>query len=142
MENSQFDAICSQLLTQEDLKISKEIFDRVKKEGILTQIDYKNNLSYIKIYSLNDIYLSAIVPILHNFGFEIVDEITYNIACEGKKVYIIRFNLDLEKNEKMDSSKNNIEYVISESLKYEYIKRTKLFLWYITKIYHCVRFPC
>lgn len=127
MENSQFDAICSQLLTQEDLKISKELFDRVQNEGLLTQIDYKNNLSYIKIYSLNDIYLSAIVPILHNFGFEIVDEITYSIVCEGKKVYIIRFNLNLEKNDKMDSSKNNIEYVISESLKYDYIKRTKLF---------------
>jgi len=97
MENSQFDAICSQLLTQDDLKISQELFERVKNEGLLTQIDYKNNLSYIKIYSLTDIYLSAIVPILHNFGFEIIDEITYNIAYEGQKIYIIRFNLNLEK---------------------------------------------
>jgi glutamate dehydrogenase len=127
MENSQFDAVCSQLLTQDDLKISEELFDKVQETSLITQIDYKNNFSYIKIYSLKEIYLSSIVPVIHNFGFEIVDEITYNIAHDGKKIYIIRFNLNLEKNIKMDTSRSNIEYVISESLKYDYIKQTKLF---------------
>lgn len=127
MEKAQFDAVCSQLLTQEDLKISKELFEKVVKEEILTQVNYKNNLSYIKISSLKEIYLSAVVPILHNFGFEIIDEISYSIVFESKKINIIRFNLNLEKTEKMDTSKANIEYVISQSLKYEYIKRTKLF---------------
>jgi glutamate dehydrogenase len=127
MANSQYDAICSQLLTQEDLKISDELFSQVLKEECITRIDYKNKKSYIKIYSTTDIYLSSVVPVLHNFGFEIMDEITYSITQKSQTVYILRFNLNLEKNEKMDHSKENIEHVISDSLKYEYIKRTKLF---------------
>ncbi|MFA7084184.1 MAG: NAD-glutamate dehydrogenase domain-containing protein, partial [Arcobacteraceae bacterium] len=127
MGNSHLDAICSQLFTQEDFKISKELFKEIEKDGLVTHVDYRNNLSYIKIYSLNNIYLSSIVPILHNFGFEIVDEITYHLTQEEKKVNILRFNLNLEKNEKIEASKENIEYVISESLKHSYIKRTKLF---------------
>lgn len=127
MANSQYDAICSQLLTQDDLKISDELFAEVIQKEYLTRIDYKNKHSFIKIYSTKDIYLSSVVPILHNFGFEIMDEITYSISQKNKTIYILRFNLNLQKNDKMDRSKENIEDVISDSLKYSYIKRTKLF---------------
>jgi glutamate dehydrogenase len=127
MANSQYDAICSQLLTQDDLKISDELFAEVIEKEYITRIDYKNKNSFIKIYSTKDIYLSSVIPVLHNFGFEIMDEITYSISQKKKTIYILRFNLNLQKNDKMDSSKENIEHVISDSLKYSYIKRTKLF---------------
>lgn len=127
MEASEFDSICSQLLTKEDLQISKELVQRIKKESIVTEINNKGKQPFIKIYSHNELYLSAIIPILHNFGFEIKDEITYNIPDNKELIYITRFNLNLEQSEKMESSKENVELVITDSLKYSYIKRTKLF---------------
>lgn len=127
MEASQFDSICSQLLTKEDLQVSKELVQRIEQESIVTEIVYKGKQSYIKIYSQKELYLSSIVPILHNFGFEIIDEITYNIPQKKELIYITRFNLNLNESGRIDSSKENVEFVITDALKYEYIKRTKLF---------------
>ncbi|RXJ60755.1 NAD-glutamate dehydrogenase domain-containing protein [Candidatus Marinarcus aquaticus] len=127
MEASQFDSICSQLLTKEDLQVSKELVQRIENESIVTEIVYKGKQSYIKIYALKELYLSSIIPILHNFGFEIIDEITYNIPNKKELIYITRFNLNLAEKDKLDSSKENVEFVITDALKYEFIKRTKLF---------------
>ncbi|WP_419770135.1 MAG: NAD-glutamate dehydrogenase domain-containing protein [Candidatus Marinarcus sp.] len=127
METTELNSVCSQLLTQDDLKIPENLHEKLEKEDVVTDIVYKGKNSSIKIYSKNELYLSSITPVLHNFGFEIIDEVTYNVYYNNESIFISRFNLNLEKNDKIESAKENIEYVVSHSLKYCYIKRTKLF---------------
>ena len=51
--------------------------------------------SRIKIFSKEQIILSHITPILHNIGFEIIDEVTYNISDNKELIYISKFNESL-----------------------------------------------
>jgi len=127
MATSDINAICSQLLTPDDLAVSDELFDEVLKDGIVTKILENKKLKYVKIYSKEQLFLSHITPLLHNIGFEIIDEVTYNVTNSKKLIYISRFNLNVEDSEKMDSAKDNLEAVISQSLKDTTVKHSKAF---------------
>ncbi|RXJ66499.1 glutamate dehydrogenase [Halarcobacter ebronensis] len=128
--SSDMNAICSQLLTPEDLKISNELFSEVIENVIVTNItDYLDSKS-IKIYSTYQLFLSSITPILHDIGFMIVDEVTYNIRNGSQLIYVSRFNLrinDKEDMKKIDSAKINLEAIITRCLKDPSVFHSKVF---------------
>ena len=127
MATSTMDVICSQLLSKDDLNVSDKLFNEVQKELIVTKIIQNKDLTAIKIFSKERIYLSTITPILHNFGFDIIDEVTYNIAKGKKEIYISRFNLDLKDSGHICLAKENIEHVISDTLLCDTFSSCKLF---------------
>lgn len=120
-------AICSQILTADDLKIEEKLFQQVMKEKIVTKILDNNNGIHIKIFSKEQIILSHITPILHNIGFEIIDEVTYNITDNKELIYISKFNLNSPNFEKIGKAKNNLEAIITHSLQDPTIKHSKAF---------------
>ena len=128
--SSDMNAICSQLLTPQDLEISNELFNEVVENIIVTHIsDYQDTKS-IKIYSTYQLFLSSITPILHDIGFMIVDEVTYNIRNASKLIYVSRFNLRINDKayiKKIESAKSNLESIINRCLKDSSVKHTKVF---------------
>jgi glutamate dehydrogenase len=127
---SDMNAICSQLLTPTDLDISDKLFTQVLNDTIVTQIIENNDSNSIKIYSTYLLYLSSIIPILHDIGFIIIDEVTYNIRNSKELIYISRFNLKIENGadiKKMAYAKNNLESIITSSLKDSSLVHSKVF---------------
>jgi len=128
--SSDMNAICSQLLTHDDLEISEELFSKVIKDTIVTNIAETQDTKYIKIYSTYQLFLSSITPILHDIGFMIIDEVTYNISKNSKLIYVSRFNLRInDKNDlkKIDHAKENLESIITRCLKDPSLKHSKVF---------------
>ncbi len=114
--HSQLNAICSQLLTKDDLNLPKTLIANVLKDNVLTEITISEKTSSIRIFSTTQLYLSQITPLLHDFSFNVIDEVTYNIEHEKNFIYINRFNLDIEDQKKLLISKKNIETIISDAL--------------------------
>ncbi len=127
MATSQMNAVCSQLLTQNDLNISDNYFDEVQTKGIVTSILENNDLKSIKIFSKEQIYLSEITPILHDMGFIIIDEVTYNLSKGDELIYITRFNLSLKETKQIEIARENIETVLSDTLKNDNMYHCKLY---------------
>ncbi|UTJ07536.1 NAD-glutamate dehydrogenase domain-containing protein [Arcobacter roscoffensis] len=127
MANSDMHAICSQLLTPDDLAVSNELFEEVLKEDIVSKILDGKDTKYVKIFSTKKLFLSHITPLLHNIGFEIIDEVTYNISHKNKEIYISRFNLNVTDTSKLEEAKDNLEFIIANSLKDCNIKHSKAF---------------
>lgn len=132
MPTSQMNAVCSQLLTQNDLNISDDYFDEVQKKSIVTSILENNDLKSIKIFSKEQLYLSQITPILHDMGFTIIDEVTYNLSKNNELIYITRFNLHLDDTNQIEAARENVENVLSDTLKNETMFHCKLY----ALIYH------
>ena len=88
MSNSSINAVCSTLLAPEDLDVSDELFQSILKDGIITKITIKPGTSSINIYATAQLYLSAIIPILHDFSFNIIDEVSYKIV-KNKRIYLL-----------------------------------------------------
>jgi glutamate dehydrogenase len=120
-----YNAVCSQLLRPEDLQVEETIFEALKAQEIVTRIVCEQ--ASIHIYSTKHLFLSDIMPVLHNFGFRIVDEVTYRVEKEKVEVYVTRFNLQLEDTAKIDRARDNIERVISESLCGRILSKCQLF---------------
>jgi glutamate dehydrogenase len=102
MESSSVNAVFSAQLSKKDLTISNELFKSIQEKKIITQIIDDEKQPSINIFATTQIYLSSIVPILHDFGFTIIDEVAYKIKKDKHDVYINRFNL------KIDDTKNTI----------------------------------
>lgn len=109
-------AICSQLLTQDDLTISDELFTQIQTNEIIAKIELRKKGTSIRIFSLRQLYLSNITPILHNFGFTIIDEVTYTIEKGKTPIFINRFNLSLESVDLISTARVNIEQIIADAL--------------------------
>ena len=127
MPSSSINAVCSELLSTDDLNIDDELFKRVIKDNIITKILEDIKQPSINIYATSQLYLSSIVPILHDFGFTIIDEIAYKIHKNKEDIYINRFNIKIEDNKNISKSKCNIEQVISDSLNGIIFSRCQLF---------------
>jgi len=106
----------STTISKENSTISDELCSDILERKIITEIVDDSKLPYINIYSAQQIYLSSILPILHDFGFIIIDEITYTIKKDKQQIYLNKFNLKLEDIKNLKSSKLNIQSVISDSL--------------------------
>ena len=115
-ETAALNAICSQLLHPDDLKISSELHQRILKEKIVSLIFVNEEHVSIKIYATKALHLSSMTPVLHDFGFRIIDEITYELTQDKDSIYVNRFNLDIDNLDKFQLAKDNIEHIISLSL--------------------------
>ncbi|PHR58428.1 MAG: glutamate dehydrogenase [Arcobacter sp.] len=115
-ETAFFNSVCSQLLQPDDLKISSELFERITQEKIVSKIYLSDKSVSIKIYADHILHLSSMTPVLHDFGFDIIDEVTYKIPKNEVSVHVNRFNLDVQDLKKLASAKDNIEKIISLSL--------------------------
>ena len=127
MATSQMNAVCSQLLTQNDLNISDDYFDQVQKESIVASILENDDLRSIKIFSKKQIYLSQITPILTDMGFIVIDEVTYNLSKKDEVIYVSRFNLSLDDTRQIKVARENIEHVLSGTLKSEQMVHCPLY---------------
>ena len=123
----ELDVICSQILNESDLIIDDEIYERLIKEKVVSSISSKNDFKSLKIFSLDQIYLSAISPLLHDIGFEIIDELSYKLKRKNTLIYIARFNFNLENSNIVKKSQINIENIITNSLLDESIVNSKVF---------------
>lgn len=132
MATSQMNAVCSQLLTQNDLNISDKYFDEVQQKGVVTSILENDDLKSIKIFSKEQLYLSQITPILHDMGFVIIDEVTYNLSRKDELIYISRFNLHLEDTKQIEKARENIENVLTNTIMQDTMFHCKLY----ALIYH------
>ena len=115
-QKEMLNAICSQLLTPDDINLSKETIKRIEDEKLVVQVLIDSNNAAIRIYSLEARMLSSIMPILHNLGFNIIDEIAYSFQSTNTTYHLKRFNLDLQKIDKIAQAKENIEQVIAKAL--------------------------
>ena len=127
MATHDINAICSQLLTSDDLNVDEKLFKEVLENRIVTKILDNKNSKYIKIFSKEQIFLSHITPLLHNIGFEIIDEVTYNVADKKDLIFISRFNLNIPDLQKLEIAKDNIETIITQSLQDPTVKHSKAF---------------
>jgi glutamate dehydrogenase len=127
MQSKELNVICSQLLTQNDLNVSDKLFDDVQKNGIVASILENNDLKSIKIFSKTQIFLSQITPILHDMGFVIVDEVTYSIEKSKEMIFISKFNLSLDDTKKVEQARENIEAILSLTLKHDNMHNCKLY---------------
>ena len=129
MTTSDMNAVCSQLLRPEDLEISDKLFNQVLDENIVTELTEENGNVSIKIYSSYQLFLSSVTPILHHIGFLIIDEVTYNIQRKKDLIYVSRFNFKILEDEtlgKISSSKQNLQNVITDSIKDSSFKSSKV----------------
>lgn len=127
MATSDIQAICSQLLTPDDLAVDDKLFEQVLNEKIVTKILDNKKSKYVKIFSKEQLFLSHITPLLHNIGFEIIDEVTYNVANNKELIYISRFNLNIDDFEQIEKAKDNIEAIMNYSLKDTTVKHSKAY---------------
>jgi len=127
MQSSSMNAVFSGLLSKKDLTISNELFSSIQEKKIVTQIMDDVEQPSINIFATKQLYLSSIVPVLHDFGFIIIDEVAYKITKDKKDVYINRFNLKIDDTKNIRDSKLNIENVISDSLAGLILPRCKLY---------------
>ncbi len=126
-EDNELNALCAQLLTADDISISKDLFNRVESEEIIVEIFIVEEKSFIRVLSTRKLRLSDITPILHNFGFEIIDEVSYHVEDDNRRIFISRFNLDTIESKVIDRAKRNIENVLVKAFKGEIFGNCKLF---------------
>ncbi len=126
-QNEMMNAICAQLLTPDDINISEDLITRIEKEKIIVQVLIEGETVAIRIYSQQALMLSLIMPILHHFGFNIIDEVAFSFEHREETIHLKRFNLNLVKIKEITHAKANIETVITQTLKGESFKVSQLF---------------
>jgi glutamate dehydrogenase len=127
MKNVNFDAVCSQLLNSNDLTIEAELLKRIVQDKIYSQIEFNGDATLIRIYALKQLLLSDIIPILHDFGFTVIDEVSYNITNGDTIIYVTKVNIALDNKNKIQKAKHNIESIITDALLGNIFNRCKIF---------------
>lgn len=82
-------AVCDQLIEEKDLIISDTVADALSGSDLALEICQKSACK-IKIFSKKRIPISDIIPILGDFGFTTISEITYEAMLEKKIVFITK----------------------------------------------------
>ena len=127
MPSSSINAVCSDLLSKKDLTINNDLFKSILENKIITQIIADEEQPSINIFATTQLYLSSVVPILHDFNFTIIDEVAYKINKDDQDIFINKFNLKLDDTKNIITSKLNIESVISDSLAGLILPRCRLY---------------
>jgi glutamate dehydrogenase len=127
MQSSSNSPVCSAQLSKKDSSISDEFFKSLIENKIITQIIDDKQQPSINIFATKQLYLSSIVPVLHDFGFTIIDEVAYKVQKNKQDIFINRFNLKLDDSNNISTSKVNTEGVISDSLAGLILPRCKLY---------------
>jgi glutamate dehydrogenase len=126
-DKTTINAICSQLLSPEEITISDTLFDEVVQKEIVTRIAVKETSTSVRILSTKHLHLSAIIPILNDFGFDIIDEVAFELEKAGRRIYTNRLNLALQNHKKIEQAKTNIEQIISDALMGNIFSQCRIF---------------
>jgi glutamate dehydrogenase len=110
-----------------DLAISDDLLKNILEKKIVTQIVDNEKQASINIYASTQLYLSSVLPVLHDFGFTIIDEVSYKVKKDKHDIYINKFNLKVDDTNKITESKQNVQNVISDSLTGVALSRCKLY---------------
>ena len=121
MMQKKLQAVCSQLIEERDLIISDDVAKELSEADLTLQICESAECE-IKIYSKNRIPISDIIPILGDFGFVTISEITY-VANDA--VFITKLMLDIQVEGLLVKNAKNIKDVLLRVLNGE-IEQGKL----------------
>ncbi len=117
---------CSQLITNEDLTLPKEIETLLQEQDVAVYVDSKDEPD-IKIYADRSIYLTRMTPLFRYLGFDIIDGVSYTVMLNGKKIFINRFRLVLDDAKQLERTKHNITQALTQALQDKLTIQSQLF---------------
>ena len=101
-------SVCDQLIQERDLIISEVVSKELRESDMTLQICQKAACE-IKIYSKRRLSISDIIPILGDFGFTTVSEITYE--ADGA-IFVTKLMLDSKAEGLLVKNAKNIKDVL------------------------------
>ena len=124
MSDKELLVACKNLIREDDLKITEDLAKYIQKNSIKVEFIIKENCT-LKIYSLNRLTLSNIVPLLHDIGFNIIEEISFEVQTDKEKIFINKFLLSTD--EDLQKAKENVTQILEKALKNEILNRCSLY---------------
>jgi glutamate dehydrogenase len=103
--------ICSYLIDKDDLIIEDKIRDELAKEGVSAQVCKKVECQ-IRVYSKDKIPISTIIPILSNFGFTTISEITFEID----DIFVTKLKINAKSDGLLVKHEDNLKRVLIDAL--------------------------
>lgn len=125
-QNDAFNNACSQLISKDDLTVPDEVQKLLKEQDVAVYIDKKLNANF-KIYADHAIYLTRMTPLFRYLGFEIIDGISYTVMIDDKEIFVNRFNLEVQDNDQLIRSQQNITDTLTQALQNTIAIESKLF---------------
>ncbi len=101
-------SIYDQLIEKKDLIVDDLIINELKDRDFTLQI-CQESVCEVKIYSKKRIPISQIVPILDDFGFVTISEVTYKVTIEDKSIFVTKLNLDVDDEELFIKNRVNLK---------------------------------
>ncbi|MBN2895968.1 MAG: NAD-glutamate dehydrogenase [Campylobacterales bacterium] len=95
------------------------------RSGIITLIDAQR--STLSIASEKPRTLSQMMPLLDDFGFDIIDETSDGFEHEERRYHLYRFGLQIDDPDQFAKAQSNIAAIVTEALGTPHFKRCKLF---------------
>ncbi|WP_200762803.1 NAD-glutamate dehydrogenase domain-containing protein [Nitrosophilus alvini] len=123
---SNIEKACSEIFATEDLLLDEKIFETVEKDKPKALFVYEKETTYLKIFSKERIHISHIIPLLHDIGFEVIDEVSFSISKKGETFFVNRFKI-LTDTEKLEKSEKNVIEIIEKTLSMELFKHCRLY---------------
>ncbi|SHO81562.1 NAD-specific glutamate dehydrogenase, large form [hydrothermal vent metagenome] len=118
MDKVEDNNICG--LTSEEFIITEEIKDYLTTNSTFLKINVdENNNASIIIYSTARLLLSQTIPILANFNFVVINEISNHILDNNNIYFISKLSIEVEDIDKLIENKNNISTLILKILNEE-----------------------
>ncbi len=114
----QLQAVCEQLISPKDLEIDEDILKMLMHEDITVRICEASTCE-IKIFSKNRFAISDIIPILGDFGFVTLSEITYtaHIDVNNMDIYVTKLNLETSVEGLLVKHQENIKDLLIKALR-------------------------
>ncbi len=106
--------ICNQLIEESDLEISDRAHASLKTSGIAVELYH--NPPVVKIFCDQKLTLSDVIPIIHDFGFVIINEISYMLKELEKEIYVTKLYLDVAHPSLLQKHEKNITEILLYAL--------------------------
>ena len=117
---------CSQLISKEDLVISKEIVKALEKREMAASLQSGHEPS-IAIFSKEQLALSDILPVITDFGLRVLSEVTFVTQTKQQEIYVSKFLLDPNRSGDLEAHQKNIIESLLKVLEEEEFESCRLF---------------
>ncbi len=125
MDENRLLITCKSLINQDELNIKEDLAIYLEKNEIKVEFNKSESKNFLKIYSLKKLTLSNIIPLLHDFGFTIIEEISFKTTFNKKDIFINKFLISTQ--EDIKSKEENITHILQKALKNEILNRCALY---------------
>ncbi|RRS30254.1 MAG: hypothetical protein P794_07915 [Epsilonproteobacteria bacterium (ex Lamellibrachia satsuma)] len=85
--------VCDQLVDKDDLVVKETVINELQEHRLTIEI-CEEALCEIKIYSEKRIPISDIIPIMADFGFTTISEITYKTSYKEENLFVTKLKLE------------------------------------------------